>query len=122
MIIALFKNHSGLVWGDDVKTISAEKSGVLAIGDEKVTVKAHEKSLMPLLYYGASGDFPAKYTTARGVEYDLGNVTVRLGRIVSPPPYVVEIMELRLRADNAEAKIEELSNIFDTDALNFLIK
>jgi hypothetical protein len=31
-------------------------------------------------------------------------------------------MELRCRADAAEEKLEELSNLFDTNSLNFLIK
>ena len=36
-------------------------------------------------------------------------------------PEAAELMELRFRLEMAEKKIEELSALFDTNALNFLI-
>ena len=61
--------------------------------------------------------------------YDLGKVTIRAGRIEPPDDIAVEFMDLRCKLDALErmcdeikAQIYELSNIFDTNSLNFLIK
>ena len=83
---------------------------------------------MPLLANGGSGNYEAVFLAKGGALYDLGAVVVMNGRIAPPPPHAVEIMELRVRADEAEAKfkmlfdeVQRLANIFDTDSLNFLI-
>lgn len=128
MNIQLFLNKKGLIWGGDNKRIGCERAGVLRIGGSEIAVSGTD-CVMPLLFYGASGDFEASYATSDGEVYKLEKVAVRSGRILPPPSSAVEIMELHVRADCAEkervtmkADIEDLRNIFDTDSLNFLIK
>ena len=129
MTITTFKNMKGLIHGNNPKRISCEKEGVLKIGQTEIRVSPGEESVMPTLFHGASGDYRATFTDGRGRVYELAKVSVRGGRIAPPPPTDVEIMELRCRADAAEGrclvlekKTRELEGIFDTDALNFLIK
>lgn len=127
MKIQLFLNKKGLIWGGNNKRIECERAGVLKIGGTEITVSSDTECIMPLLFYGASGDYDATYTT-NGKVYTLEKVAVRNGWILPPPSYAVELMELHVRADNAElerdkinGKLEELSNIFDTNSLNFII-
>lgn len=122
MKITTFKNMKGLIHGGDPKRIGCDKAGVLKIGKALINISPGEDSIMPLLFNGCTGDYDATFTTSDGVEYKLEKVAVRDGWIKPPPPTTVELMELRLRADKAEEKLEELSNIFDTNSLNFLIK
>lgn len=121
MQITIFKNKKGLLHGSDPKRIEGSVSGVLKIGSAEITVSAGKKEILPMLFYGATGDYPATFTTADGEVYTLEKVAVRGGWIQPPSPTTVELMELRCRTDEAEAKIEELSQIFDTNSLNFLI-
>ena len=128
MNIQLFLNKKGLIWGSDNKRIRCDRAGVLKIGGSEITVSTTE-SILPQLFYGASGDYEAIFTTNNGEVYTLEKVAVRSGRILPPPSTVVELMELRCRADEAEKeraamgkKLEDLSNIFDTNSLNFIIK
>lgn len=127
MNIQLFINKQGIVYGNDNKRIYCDREGVLVIGSTKVQVNVNADNVMPLLFYGASGDYEAKFVT-NDATYDLGKVTLCSGRIVPPSPEEVKIMDLTCRADQAERerdemreKIEELSNIFDTNSLNFII-
>lgn len=122
MKITTFKNMRGLIHGPDPKRIGCDKAGTLKIGKVEINISAEEDSIMPQLFNGCTGDYDATFTTSKGVVYHLEKVAVRGGWIQSPPPTTVELMELRHRADVAEEKIEELSNIFDTNSLNFLIK
>lgn len=122
MKITLLKNMKGLIHGSDPKRIGCEKAGVLKIGKAEITISPEEDSIMPLLFNGCTGDYDATFTDTEGSVYHLEKVAVRGGWIQPPPPTTVELMELRYRADKAEEKIEELSNIFDTNSLNFLIK
>lgn len=121
MRIQTFKNKKGLIHGPDPKRISGETDGILRIGSAEITVKANAESVMPMLFYGATGIYPATFTTKYGEKNDLGKVTVRNGWVQPPDDTAVELMELRVRADEAEAKIAELEGIFDTNSLNFLI-
>lgn len=122
MKITTFKNMKGLIHGGDPKRIGCDKAGTLKIGTTEINIRPGEDAIMPLLFNGCTGDYDATFTTAAGFVYNLEKVEVRDGRIKSPPQTTLEIMELRLRADAAEEKLEELSNIFDTDSLNFIIK
>ena len=133
MTITTFKNMKGMIHGSDPKRIGCDNKGVLVIGygssTEEVKISPEADSIMPTLFHGATGDYPAIFTDEYGNVYDLGKVAVRSGRIASPPPSAVEIMELHCRADSAEDErealrkdIEELKGIFDTNSLNFLIK
>lgn len=126
MKITLFKNGKGLIHGDDPKRIGCDKDGVLKIGTTEVTVSG--TSIMPQLFHGVTGDYKATFTSGDEV-YELEKVAVRGGWIAPPPPTSVELMELRCRAELAEAelevlrgKIRELGEIFDTNSLNFLIR
>ena len=126
MKITLFKNGKGLIHGDDPKRISCDKDGVLNVGTTEVTVSG--TSIMPQLFHGVTGDYKATFTSGDEV-YELEKVAVRGGWIAPPPPTSVELMELRCRAEEAEAelevlrgKIRELAEIFDTNSLNFLIR
>ena len=122
MKISTFRNMKGLIHGPDPKRIGCDKAGTLKIGNTVISISPGEDSIMPLLFNGCTGDYNGTFTTSAGVVYTLEKVEVRDGWIKPPSPVVVELMELRLRADKAEEKIEELSNIFDTDSLNFIIK
>lgn len=122
MKITTFRNMKGLIHGGDSKRIGCDRGGTLKIGTTEIRISPGEDVIMPLLFNGCSGDYDATFTTLGGLVYKLEKVAVREGRIKPPDPLTVEIMELRLRTDAAEEKLEELSNIFDTNSLNFLIK
>jgi hypothetical protein len=122
MKLTIFKNMKGLIHGGDPKRIGCDKAGVLKIGKTEVNISPEEDSIMPMLFQGCTGDYNATFTTSDGTVYNLEKVAVRGGWIQSPPATTVELMELRCRADAAEEKLEELSNLFDTNSLNFLIK
>ena len=129
MKITTFTNMKGLIHGTDPKRIGCEQGGVLTIGSTEVSIKPESDSILPLLANGGTGNYEAVFLTQDGKLYDLGVVEVRSGRVAPPPPTAVEIMELRHRADTAERKyqmlfeeVQRLAKIFDTDALNFLIK
>ena len=122
MTVALFKNKKGLIHGDDSKRIGCDRDGVLKIGTTEINITPNEDAILPLLFNGISGDYKATFTDKDGQVYELEKVAVRAGRVAPPPPTAVELMELRLRADEAEDKIRELEGIFDTNSLNFLIK
>lgn len=128
MKIQTFNNMKGLIYGSDPKRIGCDKEGVLRIGSTEIPISAGKDEVMPSLFNGSDGDYSASYET-EGKVYDLGKVSVRGGRISAPPQSAVEIAELRYRADKAEAEIDDLKaeieylkGIFDTNALNFLIK
>lgn len=128
MKITTFKNAKGMIHGEDPKRISCAMDGVLKIGNTEISISSTKKAILPLLFYGGTGDYEATFTDICGKVYNLGKVAVRGGRIDPPSPMDVEIMELRCRADIAEDKCEalskeiwELRNIFDTNSLNFLI-
>ncbi len=59
-------------------------------------------------------------TIARELEIN-GTIQIGNGWIKVPPDSDVELMEFRCRLDEAENNIDELSNIFDTNSLNFII-
>lgn len=129
MKLQVFKNRTGLIYGTDPKRISCDKAGVLKIGTTEITISPEADSILPALFYGASGDYNATFTDNDGKVYNLEKVAVRGGRIAPPSPTAMEIMELRCRADVAEderdalrEKVRELEGIFDTNSLNFLIK
>jgi hypothetical protein len=129
MKIQTFKNMKGLIHGKKPKRIVCDTEGVLKIGATEIAIVPEVEKIIPELFHGATGDFDATFTTNSGEVYDLGKVEVRGGVIAPPPPVTVELMELRCRADIAEEERErlreqlhELSNIFDTNSLNFLIK
>ena len=128
MKIQTFNNEKGLIYGSDSKRIVCDKEGVLRIGSTEITLSADKEEMMPSLFNGSDGNYSATFE-AGDTTYDLGTITIRGGRISAPPQTAVEIMELRYRLDKAEAdnnalreEIEYLKGIFDTNALNFLIK
>lgn len=129
MKIQTFRNMKGIIHGSDPKRIGCEKSGTLKIGNTEIKVTHEEDAVMPQLFYGATGDYNATFTDEQGNVYTLEKVAVRGGRILPPSPTALEIMDLRCEADMAKAerdalqeRVYELEHIFDTDALNFLIK
>lgn len=129
MKIQTFMNLKGLIHGRDPKRIESDKDGVLKIGSTEISVMNGGSTIMPELFHGATGNYTATFTDADNVVYDLGKVEVRNGRIAPPHHTAVEIASLRSRVDiitreNAKLKekVAKLENVFDTDALNFLIK
>lgn len=129
MKITTFKNKKGLIHGTKYNRITCETAGILKVGNTEIEVNPTEASVLPVLFYGGTGHYEASFTDVDGNTYDLGEVTIRGGRIASPSPTEVELMELRCRVDIAEtereelrAEIQVLKNIFDTNSLNFLIK
>ena len=128
MKIQTFNNGKGLIHGADPKRISSDKAGTLKIGTADIAISPGIEAVVPVLSNGCSGLYKATFTSEIGIEYELEKVTVRAGRIVPPAQLSVELMELRCRAEMLEArcealedKVRELSNIFDTNSLNFLI-
>lgn len=128
MKIQLFANKKGIIWGGDPKRIECDKSGTLKIGTAEIAVEAGKNCIMPPLYYGATGNYDATFTTA-GVEYVLERVSVRNGLILPPSSTAVELMEIHYllddaneKADRLQKKVTELEKIFDTNSLNFIIK
>ena len=121
MKITIFNNKKGLIHGADPKRIGGSTAGILKIGSTEISLPSGEDIIMPMLFHGCTGDYPATFTTLDGEVYTLEKVTVRNGWIQPPAPTAVELMELRCRTDEAEARIEALSHIFDTNSLNFII-
>ena len=121
MKLTIFNNMKGLIHGSDPKRIGCDEAGTLRIGKTEVIITPEEESVMPILFQGCTGDYNATFTTSDGAVYNLEKVAVRGGWIQPPPATTVELMELRCRTDAAEEKIEELSHLFDTNSLNFLI-
>lgn len=126
MRIQTFKNKKGLIYGEDASHITCDKDGELRIGSTVVLIYAGRESIFPTL---PNGDYKAIFTTTDGNVYELERVSVRAGRVLQPPETTLELMALRIRLDDIEtvcdtliAKVRELDNIFDTNALNFLIK
>lgn len=129
MKITTYKNLKGIVHGKNQKRITCALSGTLLIGSTEVKIVSGEEAIMPLLFHGATGDYDATFAADNGNVYNLGKVAVRGGRIAPPTAVEVELMELHCRADIAESEREALEkrvfileHLFDTDALNFLIK
>lgn len=127
MKIQLLMNKTGLIYGDNNKRITCDKSGVLQIGGTNITIEAKKSCVLPILFYGASAVYDATFITCEE-EYNLGKVEVRNGRISSPSPTAVEFMKVHHREDVAEKErdqmkleIEDLKKIFDTNSLNFII-
>jgi hypothetical protein len=121
MKLTLFNNKKGLIHGADPKRIGCDVSGVLKIGKAEIKITAGEDSIMPMLFQGSTGNYPATFTAAGGEIYTIEKVAVRAGWIQPPHPMTVEVMELRCRADLAEERLEKLEGMFDTNSLNFLI-
>ena len=128
MKLCTFKNNKGLIYGADSKRIGCDKAGTLKIGSTEISISPEKESILPVLFNGCTGEYKPTFTDSDGVVYELAKITIRGGRIVPPPENAVEFMELRCRAEALEAlcekmqeQIRELSNIFDTNSLNFLI-
>lgn len=128
MKIQIYKNGGGLICGADDKRISCSIPGTLNIGTAEVKVSPDGETVMPLLFNGSTGDYKATFKSDLGNVYNLGRVSIKGGRIVPPSKTAVDIMELMCRVDALEQENEHLrsevlrlSNIFDTDSLNFLI-
>lgn len=129
MKIQTFKNKKGLIYGDDAKRIVCDKDGILKIGSAEISISADTETIMPALFNGCTGIYRATFTDKYGDVFELEKVTIKGGRIESPPQSAVEFMELRCkvealenRCNQLEEEIIALRNIFDTDSLNFLIK
>ena len=129
MKIQTFKNGTGLIYGADSKRIGCDVAGTLKIGATEVSILPESNAIMPLLFNGCSGVYDAIFIDKAGNKYVLSEVAVRKGRISPPPDIAVDFMEIRCRMDAVEEKcdkvlseIQRLDNIFDTNALNFLIK
>lgn len=129
MKIQTFNNMKGLIHGADARRIDCDKEGILRIGTVEIHVSPGGDSVLPLLFNGCTGNYKATFTDLLGQVYDLGKVQVRGGRVLPPTPTEAELMDLRYRLDEMEEKynllseqLRELSNIFDTNSLNFLIK
>lgn len=130
MHIQTFNNGTGVIFGDDIKRICAKADGVLTICGTNISVTKETPSVLPVLGYGSTGRYPAIFSPSDSETiYDLGYITISKGRIVPVSDVEAKIAELQSRADEDDReisllkqKIEELSNIFDTNSLNFLIK
>lgn len=129
MKLQTFKNKRAMIYGRDQKRLGGDIEGVFKIGTTEIKISPEEDSVLPNLYHGATGRYLATFTDTLGNVFDLGKILVKSGKIVPPSEIEVEIMELRCRLDTSEdecealrEKIRELENIFDTNALNFLIK
>lgn len=129
MKLTLLKNHKGLIHGSDDKRIECDVEGVLKISTAEIHITPSAEAVVPVLLNGCTGIYAATFTNKYGEVFDLGKVTVRGGRIAPPTQSAVDFMELRCRCEaledrleKAEEDIRRLSNIFDTNSLNFIIK
>lgn len=129
MKIQTFNNGKGLIYGDDFKRIGCKIAGVLTIGRTEVSITPDEESILPVIANGSTGEHKASFKSDSGIVYDLGRVSIKGGRVIPPPQTTIELMELRCRVDDLEAECKALreenrvlSNIFDTDSLNFITK
>lgn len=129
MRVELFKNNKGLIHGSDPKRLTCDVGGVLKIGTVEILITMDAEAIVPTLFNGCTGVYNASFTSSLGNVYELERVAIKGGRIVPPSQQAVENMELRCRCDALEdrcsmleAENRRLANIFDTDALNFLIK
>lgn len=129
MRIELFKNNRGLIHGSDPKRMVCDAGGTLKIGTVEIPITMDVESIVPTLFNGCTGVYNATFTSALGNVYELEKVSIKGGRIVPPSQDSIDKMEMRCKIDSLEdeiAKLKEtvrmLTNIFDTDALNFLIK
>lgn len=129
MKLQTFNNMTGIIHGSDPRRIGCDKEGLLKIGAAEISISPEKETVMPVLFEGWSGKSSATFKDKDGNVFDLGQVTFKAGRVVSPRPELVEIAELRGRCDTLEKEnvslwdaIQELRNIFDTNSLNFLIK
>ena len=120
MRVTLFKNKRGLIHGNDPKRIVCEKAGILRIGKTEIDLEEDDEAIMPMLFYGYTGEFDASFETG-GEVYDLGKISLRGGWIQAPSPTALELMELRCRAEHAEARLDALEKHFLRDPLRFLI-
>ena len=128
MKIQIFNNAKGLIYGSDIHRIECDTAGTLSIGGTEVRISPGVEAILPTLVNGSSGVHDATFTSELGIVYELARVTIRRGRIVPPSQIDIDMVELRCRVESLEAenvalneKIRELSNIFDTNSLNFLI-
>ena len=128
MRIQTFNNGKGLIHGSDPKRIGCDIAGILKIGAVEVNITPESESIVPVLFNGSTGTYQATFTSASGCVYNLERVSIKGGRIMSPSKEAIELAEMRARIDDLEAECEslrektrELSNIFDTNSLNFLI-
>ena len=122
MQITIFKNGKGILHGADPRRIKGAHAGVLRIGTAQIEVPAEGEAVMPMLFYGCTGAYDAVFVTSTGKVYDLGKVTLKGGWTESPSAEAVEIAELRYRTDEAEERLAVLEALFDTNALNFIIR
>lgn len=127
MKLQTFKNKRAMIYGRDQKRLGGDVEGVFKIGTTEIKISPEEDSVLPILYHGATGRYLATFTDVSGNVYDLGKILVKSGKIAPPSEIEVEMMELRCRADEAEAKCEELGDrvqelegIFDSNSLYFL--
>lgn len=128
MIISLLRDGTAVIHGTDAKRISCATPGVLTIGKAKITV-APEGDVLPSLINGLTGIYSGCYVTDYGKRYELPHIEIKGGKIAPLTPEQKEIVALRIRADEAEAErdalrkdCDDLRNMFDTNALNFLIR
>jgi hypothetical protein len=128
MKIQTFTNGKGLIYGEEPSRITSPVSGTLVLGSASIPVAANKETVLPQLFNSASGVFKAEFITEDKV-YKLRNVRVKRGFISPPSDDVVERAMLFARVDEVEEKcngiienINRLDKIFDTNALNFLIK
>ena len=121
MKLTLFQNKKGLIHGADPKRMHSDRSGILTVGQTQIPLTAGAEQTMPMLFQGCTGEYPASFVTENGERYTLATVTVRGGWIRPPSPAEAELAELRFRLERAEERIDGLSRLFDTNALNFLI-
>ena len=120
MEITVFKNKKGLIHGNDPKRIRCNAAGILRIGRTEIDLEAGEESIMPMLFYGCTGEYDASFETG-GTVYDLGKISLRGGWVQPPSPMAVELMELRCRAEEAEERLDALEQSYHRNAMRFLI-
>lgn len=129
MKLQLFKNTKCLIHGSDPCRISCDIKGVLRIASCEINISPGIESVVPVLLNGSNGVYQGTFTTTYGAVYTLEKVTIKGGRICPPSEDTLEKAELRNRIEVLEKeceylneKVRELSSVFDTNSLNFLIK
>ena len=129
MKLQLFKNMKGLIHGSDPCRISCDIGGVLRIASAEIRISPGIESIVPVLLNGSNGVYKGTFTTNNGEVYELEKFAIKGGRICPPSEEALFRAEVQSRLEVLEKdydllyeKVRELSNIFDTNSLNFLIK
>lgn len=124
MKLHTFNDGTAIIVGADHAQIVSDRNGKLQIGTASFDLAANVPFAVPALYDGLK----AVKLVGEGKVYNAGQVNVRHSRLVSQSYMSRNEIELKHRCDALEdtvaalsEKVKDLTERFDTNALNMLI-